>query len=139
MRIDVNGEQPYEIPSDNPFVGIEGLDEIYAWGFRNPWKFSFDRNTNRLIVADVGQDNWEEIDIVEKGINYGWRILEGNNPYDLDLADILDIDIESLGKPIHEYNHDIGKSITGGYIYRGSQNEEMFGNSKTPSHIISLG
>jgi hypothetical protein len=127
LRIDVDGEYPYSIPSDNPFVGIEGLDEIYAWGFRNPWKFSFDREEDTLFVADVGQDNWEEIDIVEKGINYGWRILEGNNPYDLDLAEILGIDIETLGEPIHEYSHDVGKSITGGYIYRGLQSEEMYG------------
>jgi len=64
---------------------------------------------------------------IDKGVNYGWRIMEGNNPYDLDLADELDIDIETLGKPIHEYSHDVGKSITGGYIYRGSQSEDMYG------------
>ena len=84
------------IPFDNPFVGRDGLDEIYAWGFRNPWKFSFDGDTGILIVADVGQDEWEEIDFVEKGVNYGWRIMEGNHPYDLDLADLLGIDIETL-------------------------------------------
>ena len=127
LRIDVDVGDPYSIPYDNPFVGNEGLDEIYAWGFRNPWKFSFDRETDYLFVADVGQDNWEEIDIVEKGINYGWRIMEGYNPYDLDLADQLGIDIETLGKPIHEYSHDVGKSITGGFIYRGLQSEEMYG------------
>jgi glucose/arabinose dehydrogenase len=127
IRLDVDGDEPYVIPSDNPFVGTEGIDEIFAWGFRNPWKFSFDSESDELFVADVGQDNWEEIDIVEKGINYGWRIMEANNPYDIDLADILNIDIETLGKPIYEYNHDVGKSITGGYVYRGTESEEMFG------------
>lgn len=127
LRIDINSDEPYSIPSDNPFIGRDGLDEIYSWGFRNPWKFSFDRETGAFIVADVGQDEWEEINIVEKGINYGWRIMEGNHPYDPDLADILNIDIETLGKPIHDYSHDIGKSITGGYIYRGSESSEMYG------------
>lgn len=127
LRIDINNGEPYSIPSDNPFLGVDGLDEIFAWGFRNPWKFSFDRETDLLTVADVGQDNWEEIDFVDKGVNYGWRIMEGNNPYDLDLADELNIDIQTLGKPIHEYSHDVGKSITGGYIYRGSQSDDMYG------------
>jgi glucose/arabinose dehydrogenase len=125
IRIDVDGESPYEIPSDNPFVGVEGLDEIYSWGFRNPWKFSFDDETGNLWVADVGQDEWEEIDIVIKGKNYGWRILEGTHAYDLELADQLEIDIETLAKPIHEYSHSVGRSITGGYIYRGSLSSEL--------------
>jgi glucose/arabinose dehydrogenase len=120
LRIDVNNETPYGIPEDNPFVGIDGLDEIYAYGFRNPYRFSFDMQTNRLFLADVGQDEWEEIDIVEKGGNYGWRILEGTHPYDLSLADILGFDIETLNKTIHEYSHSVGKSIIGGYVYRGS-------------------
>ena len=127
LRIDIDRDEPYTIPSDNPFVGVDGLDEIYAWGFRNPWKFSFDGETGTLIVADVGQDEWEEIDFVEKGVNYGWRIMEGNHPYDLDLADFLDIDTETLGKPIHDYSHDVGKSITGGYIYRGFLSPKMYG------------
>jgi glucose/arabinose dehydrogenase len=127
LRIDVDGEDPYSIPEDNPFVGVNGLDEIFAWGFRNPWKFSFNKETGALIVADVGQDNWEEIDIVEKGENYGWRIMEGDNPYDPDLADFLGIDIDTLAKPIHEYSHSVGKSITGGYIYRGTQNSDLVG------------
>ncbi len=136
LRIDVDGEYPYEIPSDNPFVGIDGLDEIYSWGFRNPWKFSFDDETGNLWVADVGQDEWEEIDIVTKGENYGWRILEGTHPYDLDLADQLEIDIETLAKPVHEYSHSVGRSITGGYVYRGSisselQNKYVFGDWST--------
>jgi glucose/arabinose dehydrogenase len=127
LRIDVDTGSPYRIPEDNPFVGEDGLDEIYAWGFRNPWKFSFDRETNKFWVADVGQDEWEEIDIVEKGKNYGWRILEGTYPYDLELADLLDIDIETLAAPVHEYSHSVGRSITGGYVYRGSESSQLYG------------
>jgi glucose/arabinose dehydrogenase len=127
IRIDVDEDKPYTIPVDNPFVNVEGSDEIYAWGFRNPWKFSFDELTGALFVADVGQDEWEEIDIVEKGGNYGWRILEGTHPYDLELADLLDIDIEDLINPIHEYSHSLGNSITGGYLYRGTLNPSLIG------------
>jgi len=127
LRIDVDGEKPYAIPPDNPFVGTSGLDEIYAYGFRNPWKFSFESETGRLIVADVGQDEWEELDFVEKGGNYGWRIMEGNHPYDPELADLLGIDIETLEKPFHEYNHDVGRSITGGYMYHGGQSPKLTG------------
>jgi len=123
LRIDVDTGSPYSIPSDNPFVGKDGLDEIFAWGFRNPWKFSFDRKTDQLWVADVGQDEWEEIDIVQIGENYGWRILEGTHPYDLDLADLLGINIEDLALPIHEYSHSVGRSITGGYVYHGNDSE----------------
>ena len=86
LRIDVDSGTPYGIPSDNPFVGQDGLDEIYAYGFRNPFRFSFDMTTERLFVADVGQDLWEEIDAVINGGNYGWRIMEGNHPYDPALA-----------------------------------------------------
>jgi glucose/arabinose dehydrogenase len=121
IRIDVDSGDPYAIPPDNPFVGEEGRDEIYAYGFRNPWKFSFDGNT--LIVADVGQDMWEELDNVEKSGNYGWRIMEGNHLYDPDLADQLGIDIDSLEKPFHEYSHSVGKTIIGGYVYRGTSEE----------------
>jgi len=127
IRIDVDGEAPYEIPIDNPFVGSDGLDEIYAYGLRNPWRFSFDSETGDLFVADVGQDEWEEINILEKGGNYGWRILEASYPYDPDLADELDIDLETLKSPIHEYSHSLGRSITGGYVYRGTENPDLIG------------
>jgi len=127
LRIDVDSGSPYGIPDDNPFIGIDGLDEIYAWGFRNPWKFSFDRETGNFWVADVGQDEWEEINIVEIGKNYGWRILEGTHPYDLELGDLLGIDIETLADPVHEYSHSVGKSITGGYVYLGSLSSELSG------------
>jgi len=127
LRIDIDNGTPYSIPADNPFVGTFGIDEIYAYGFRNPYKFSFDMQTNRLFLADVGQDEWEEIDIVEKGGNYGWRILEGTHSYDLPLADILEIDIETLNKTIHEYSHAVGRSIIGGYVYRGSLSPNLEG------------
>ncbi len=126
LRIDVNSN-PYTIPGDNPFVGENGLDEIYALGFRNPYKFSFDRETSRLFVSDVGQDIREEIDVVTKGGNYGWRILEGNHPYDPALAEQLQINLSSLVSPIHEYSHNIGRSIIGGYVYRGTQFPSLVG------------
>jgi glucose/arabinose dehydrogenase len=128
LRIDVNSGTPYAIPADNPFVGIAGLDEIYAYGFRNPYKFSFDPATGKLFAGDVGQDIWEEVDIVENGGNYGWRILEGNHPYDLSLAGVLGINLSSLTPPIYDYSHDVGHSIIGGYVYRGSQSPLLIGN-----------
>jgi glucose/arabinose dehydrogenase len=127
LRIDVDSSSPYAIPSDNPYVGENGLDEIYALGFRNPYKFSFDRGTGRLFVADVGQDVWEEIDIVENGGNYGWRILEGNHPYDLALAELLGINISALQPPVRDYSHNIGRSIIGGYVYQGTQYPDLVG------------
>jgi glucose/arabinose dehydrogenase len=127
LRIDVDAESPYAIPPDNPFVGQEGLDEIYAYGFRNPYRFSFDRETGRLFAADVGQDLWEEIDIVINGGNYGWRIMEGNHPYDPILATTLNISLESLQYPIYEYSHDVGHSIIGGYVYQGSASPDAVG------------
>jgi len=127
LRIDVDSGIPYAIPTENPFVGIDGLDEIYAYGFRNPYRFSFDQDTGRLFVADVGQDEWEEIDIVEKGGNYGWRIMEGNHPYDPDLAEQLEINISTLKYPIHDYSHNVGHSIIGGFVYRGNQSTSLAG------------
>ncbi|MFA5102665.1 MAG: PQQ-dependent sugar dehydrogenase, partial [Candidatus Thermoplasmatota archaeon] len=127
LRIDVDTGTPYAIPSDNPFVGTEGLDEIYAYGFRNPYRFSFDQLTGALYVADVGQDEWEEIDLVENGGNYGWRILEGTHLYDPELAEYLNISIDTLKPPIHEYSHNVGRSIIGGYVYRGTQSSSLVG------------
>jgi glucose/arabinose dehydrogenase len=128
LRIDVDSDVPYAIPPDNPFVGVEGLDEIYAYGFRNPYRFSFDRLTGVLFVADVGQDEWEEIDIVEKGGNYGWSILEGTHPYNLSRAEYLNISIDELEPPIHEYSHNVGRSIIGGFVYHGNQSPLLVGS-----------
>ena len=127
IRIDVDSGTPYSIPADNPFVGIDGLDEIYAYGFRNPYRFSFDQVIGRLFVADVGQDEWEEIDLVEKGGNYGWRIMEGNHTYDLGLAEQLGINISTLKYPIYDYSHNVGHSIIGGFVYRGNKSTSLIG------------
>ncbi len=126
LRINVDNPQPtlnYGIPSDNPFIDSSGniKKEIYAYGLRNPWRFSFDALTNKLWAADVGQDAWEEIDIIEKGGNYGWRCFEGTYPYNLSGCN---------GKyifPVYEYHHTEGFSITGGFVYRGSQLPELYG------------
>lgn len=119
MRIDVNSAgatTQYAIPADNPFAGGGGLPEIYAIGFRNPWRFSFDRSSGRLFVADVGQDSFEEIDIVTKGGNYGWNTMEGghcfNPPSNCNMA--------GLTLPIVEIPHPEGEAVIGGFVYHGT-------------------
>jgi len=110
----------YRIPWDNPFVGIDGIDEIYAYGFRNPYRFSFDRLSDMLLVADVGQDYVEEINIVRKGGNYGWRIKEGTFLFDPEGLDIgLPWPDANLTDPAAQYDHDDGLSVIGGYMYYG--------------------
>jgi glucose/arabinose dehydrogenase len=123
LRIDVNtpnGAVPYSSPSTNPFFGATpGRDEIYAYGLRNPWRFSFDRSTGQLVCADVGQNQWEEIDIITLGGNYGWRVFEGNHCTNLDPT--LCSTPSNYIFPIAEYQHSGGRcSITGGYVYRGN-------------------
>ena len=116
LRIDVDRGDPYGIPMDNPFVKQGGRPEIYALGLRNPWRFSFDVKTGNLWVADVGQYKWEEIDLVTRGGNYGWRVMEGTHCFHLS-TDCL---ITTFSPPVSEYFHDKGRcSITGGYVYRG--------------------
>jgi hypothetical protein len=121
LRIDVDGASPYAIPRDNPFVGRAGArGEIWAYGLRNPWRFSFDRPTGRLILADVGQNTVEEVDIIVRGGNYGWRIMEG----DICFSPATNCDQSALIMPITTYRHPPppeGRSITGGYVYRGPQ------------------
>ncbi|MGE3799436.1 MAG: PQQ-dependent sugar dehydrogenase [Candidatus Kapaibacterium sp.] len=120
LRIDVDntdGDKNYSIPATNPFAtNSEYVQEIYAWGLRNPWRFSFDPPTGRLWAGDVGQDKWEEIDIIEKGGNYGWRVTEGWHCYNPN----NNCDSIGLIGPVWEYSHSVGQSITGGYVYRGS-------------------
>ncbi|MEP6594745.1 MAG: PQQ-dependent sugar dehydrogenase [Ginsengibacter sp.] len=115
IRIGVNG-QPYAIPKDNPFVTRkDARPEIWAYGLRNPWRFSFDRVTKQLFAGDVGQDKYEEVDIITKGGNYGWRIKEGLHDFKVPARATK----SNLIDPIYEYDHGKGVSITGGYIYRG--------------------
>jgi len=131
LRIDVDSGSPYAIPPDNPFVGNADFQpEIYAYGFRNPYRFSFDRGgSNELFVADVGQNIWEEIALVEKGENHGWRITEGHHAFDLPLAGTLGIDPAALAYPIHNYKHGpLGISVIGGFVYRGTAYPELAGN-----------
>jgi hypothetical protein len=143
LRIDVDGSSPYGIPPDNPFAGPgDPLDEIWARGLRNPWRFSFDRQTGDIYIADVGhwrfsfdrqtgdiyiadvgQSQWEEIDYQPAsgsgGENYGWRLMEGNHCYNPP----VDCDPGGLTYPIYEYSHGGSPfrcSITGGYVYRGN-------------------
>jgi quinoprotein glucose dehydrogenase len=127
LRIDVDHKDEgknYAIPKDNPFVGEKNArGEIWAYGFRNPWRHSFDRETGALWLADVGQDKWEEIDIVVKGGNYGWNTREGLHNF----AGKTDKTPEGMIDPIWEYNHIIGKSITGGVVYRGKQVPQLVG------------
>jgi glucose/arabinose dehydrogenase len=132
LRIDVDTPlgpgQPYGIPADNPFVGAGGgvREEIWAYGIRNPWRFSFDQ-TGRLWLADVGQNELEEIDWVEPGLNYGWNTMEGTECFDPPVG----CDVAGRELPIFEYPHDFndqgGFSITGGYVYRGNSCPDLVG------------
>ena len=121
LRIDVDGGEPYRIPPGNPFVGIkDARPEIWAYGLRNPWRFSWDPGTGDLWIADVGQKAWEEIDMEPAGDaggrNYGWRLREGAHCFDPP----EDCDRPGLVDPVFEYSHATGGcSITGGYLYRG--------------------
>ncbi len=114
LRIDVSSGTSYDIPADNPFVGSTGADEIYAYGLRNPWRFHFDREDGTLWAGDVGQDEYEEIDIIINGGNYGWKVREGAHCYES-----FNCDSEGMIDPVAEYSHSVGYSVTGGYVYRG--------------------
>ncbi|MEM7235213.1 MAG: PQQ-dependent sugar dehydrogenase, partial [Planctomycetota bacterium] len=112
------------IPDDNPFVGTAGVRaEIWAYGLRNPWRFSFDRETGEIWLGDVGQSAFEEIDIIERGANYGWRLFEGEreniNPSGLEFS--------SFAEPVHTYGRSVGASVTGGYVYRGTAYPSLVG------------
>ena len=143
LRIDINNGEPYSIPKDNPFIGQDyRKEEIFCYGLRNPWRFSFDRETNDLIIGDVGQDLWEEINWTSweesRGGNFGWRTMEANhcyNPEDF-------CDTTGLIMPVHEYPNNAaymkiligmddkeatGCSVTGGYVYRGKNIQHLLG------------
>ena len=122
LRLDVDHGQPYAVPTSNPFASsLDSRPEIWATGLRNPWRFSFDRSTGDLYIADVGQDEYEEIDYQPAGSpggeNYGWSIMEGAHCYPASKA----CDRTGLTPPVAEYDHSQGCSVTGGYVYRGQQ------------------
>ena len=128
LRIDVNntqGANQYAIPADNPYKSNTNgyREEIYAYGLRNPWRFSFDIPTNQLWTGDVGQNNYEEIDIIEKGGNYGWNVMEGLHCFE-PLTGCIQT---GLRAPVWEYNHNLGISVTGGFVYRGPTVPELTG------------
>lgn len=139
LRININNvpaqntsRKNYSIPSDNPFINNKNIKpEIWAYGLRNPWRFSFDKKTGKLFCADVGQDKWEEIDLIEKGKNYGWRLMEGKHCYEPE----VNCNQSGLTLPIAEYPHQTGICVTGGYVYRGNaikylQGKYIFGDWK---------
>lgn len=138
LRIDVDAEprsgESYGIPEDNPFMGRDGADEIYAYGLRNPYRFSFDRQTGALIVADVGQALFEEINVVQKGGNYGWVTKEAYSCFD-PLAPNTPPETcpetgrrgERLIDPVAAYGHEDGLAVIGGYVYRGREVPQLAG------------
>ena len=127
LRLDVDGGDPYRIPADNPFVTTPGArGEIWAYGLRNPWRFAFDRNEGQLYIADVGQDQWEEVNRVsagQGGVNYGWNVMEGAHCFGA-----VGCQTASLTLPVMEYAHGEGCSITGGHVYRGSAIPDVVGD-----------
>ena len=127
MRIDVDrteGELAYAIPADNPFRGrADARPEIWAYGFRNPWRFSFDRVTGDLWLADVGQDREEEVDIVHRGENYGWNVYEGFEPFSNQYRQ----EGRKFAPPVFAYKRKYGISVTGGHVYRGDKQSSFYG------------
>ncbi len=127
IRIDVSSVDStgsYTIPPDNPFVGQQGArEEIWAFGLRNPWRFTFDRLTGDLWAADVGQNRAEEVDIIRPGLNYGWNVMEGFECF----SPPRSCNQQGLELPVIEYGRGGGCSITGGYVYRGSRLPSLYG------------
>ena len=139
LRIDVDDTDDYGIPPDNPFVGADGLDEIYAFGLRNPYRFSFDGDGN-LIVADAGQELYEEINLVQKGGNYGWNIKEGAHCFDPDTPEVAPSSCateDSFGNPLldpviefknsRSFSDGLGNVSIGGYVYDGDDEPDLNG------------
>jgi len=127
LRLDVDRGDPYALPRDNPFVGRAGMrGEIWAYGLRNPWRFCFDPPAGTLYIADVGQNLWEEIDVVKAdraGLDYGWNVMEGDHCYRS-----RDCDRSGRVAPLVEYGHDDGCSVTGGFVYRGRRMPDLVGH-----------
>jgi glucose/arabinose dehydrogenase len=126
LRINVNSGSPYSSPTSNPFYNRSGArKEIWDYGLRNPWRFSFDRSTHAMFIGDVGQNEWEEVDVEPAGHggrNYGWRVMEGRHCYNASSCN-------TSGKvlPIAEYSHAAGCAVTGGYVYRGARYASLKG------------
>ena len=150
LRIDVNGTGAgYNIPSDNPFVGnakcttgsstgSTSCPEIFAYGLRNPWRWSFDKSTGALWAGDVGQDQIEEVDVVTKGSNYGWHIREGGQCFSPSSGCAsTGVGGEPLVGPLFQYNHSVGNAVTGGYVYRGSAMPSMVGRYFFADYVSS--
>jgi len=129
LRLDIdhpNGNVPYSAPAGNPFLGGGGRDEIWLMGVRNPWRNSFDRATGDLWIGDVGQGAWEEVDVARAGVgglNLGWNVMEGNHCYPPDAKCSTD----GLTPPVTEYGHDLGCTVVGGYVYRGTRYPALVG------------
>jgi uncharacterized repeat protein (TIGR03806 family) len=139
LRLDVDGAAPYAIPPDNPFAGqamctaahtpaVNDCPETYASGFRNPWRWSFDRANGDLWVGDVGQGAFEEIDRVARGGNYGWNCREGRDPYSGAPAMCGTLPAATFTDPVHQYGRNLGFSVTGGFVYRGSALPALVGS-----------
>ena len=127
LRLDLDHGLPYTVPASNPFVGQPNMrGELWNWGLRNPWRFSFDRATGDLYIADVGQNEWEEVDVQPAastgGENYGWAIMEGDHCYKG-----ITCNKTGLVMPVIEYGHGDGCSITGGFVYRGEAIPDLQG------------
>ena len=136
LRIDIesnNESYNYSIPEDNPFVGNQNnyREEIFAYGFRNPWRFSFDSLTGTCWIGDVGQELYEEIDTLISGGNYGWDILEGFHLFEGTWEDT-----SGLINPVYEYDHSIGRSVTGGFVYRGNLLSSIYGKYVFADFVI---
>lgn len=132
LRLDVNRVLPYAIPADNPHVGNPlcaadhtstlACPELYAWGLRNPWRWSFDRSSGRLWAGDVGENNFEEINLIESGNDYGWSTREGDRCFAS-----RNCDAQGLTDPVVQYSHSEGVAVTGGYVYRGIEIANLAG------------
>jgi glucose/arabinose dehydrogenase len=127
LRIDVRPSpdgKPYRIPQDNPFVGMPGVQpEIWAYGFREPWRFAFDALTQELWVGDVGQDRVEEVAVVMAGENHGWNVMEGFEPFSQQYRR----EGENYVAPVFAYHRDLGNSVTGGQVYRAEKTSPFYG------------
>ena len=131
IRVDVDSRyhgKPYGIPRDNPFISRHESDslsfpEIWAFGFREPWRFSFDRETGELWLGDVGQSSYEEVSLIRKGRNYGWNVMEAFQEF----SDEYRRPDETFSPPVFAYSRKLGTSVTGGYVYRGQKDSPLYG------------